>query len=110
MSVQPISNEDMKLGDVPTDALDWDHFVRFAQSFNGYEAAGSFEDAAQIANQHHLTNGSGRIYSFAELRICLFFEYRRWNHFGRPRGADDITYQSFLISEIRKIVSGCSEP
>lgn len=110
MNVQPISNEDLKLGDIPTDALNWDHFVRFAQTFNGYEATGSFRDAAQIANQHHLANGRDRTWSLVELRICLFFEYRRWNHFGRPRGADDISYQNFLISEIRKVVSGCSEP
>jgi hypothetical protein len=54
------------------DLRDWDEF---AHSINGYEAAGSFEACAALAN-----DGTAR--TLTELRCALFFESRRMRHSG----------------------------
>lgn len=92
-----IANDQLQLADIPADDADLDALIRFAHSFNGYEAMGSFERCAEIANaQDHS--------SLDHLRACLFFEARRWRHFGALPGPEVQAYWRELVAKIRACV------
>ena len=59
-----------RLPDPEGDLRDWE---AFAHTINGYEAAGSFEACAALAND-------GTAQTLTELRCALFFESRRMRH------------------------------
>ncbi|MDH4207576.1 MAG: hypothetical protein OEV76_01730, partial [Anaerolineae bacterium] len=79
-----IANEDLKESDVPLPDAGWYEIGRFALSCNGYEWWGSFAKCAEVANRAaRAFHESGTLrHSLTELRTCLFFEQRRWHHFG----------------------------
>jgi hypothetical protein len=93
-----IPNSDLKLSDLPKPRADWREIVRFAMTLNGYIEAGSAEAVAQIAN-------SRKSESLTDLRICLFFEYRRCNHSGVVPTGSSLEYIHSLIEKIRDRVS-----
>jgi hypothetical protein len=88
--------------------------MKYALTVDGYTYAerhlthlapgesGGFNIAASIANRSHLApDGSGRIVgSFEELRVCLFFEQRRWHHFGETPDGAALDYLCALHSAI----------
>jgi hypothetical protein len=90
----PIDNDDLRLADVPPRSADWKDIVKFAHTFDGYSAHGSFEACGAIANQR--SNAT-----LTDLRTCLFFEQRRWNHYGREPDADTMEYIRSLLDQIR---------
>lgn len=79
---------------------------RFALTFNGYEWCGSFEQCAKVGNRGaDLFRESGILpRSLAELRTCLFFEQRRWRHFGLDPDEPARRYISALVEAIREKV------
>ena len=74
-SINPISNQDLKLIDIPDPDINWDAWSRFAHTINGYEVQGGFEPCADLAN-------GGEAKTLTELRCALFFEARRERHSG----------------------------
>lgn len=70
-----LANTELRLEKVPLPEADLDCIAEFASSFNGYEHWGSFEKCAEIANAE-------RHDSLTNVRTCLFFEVRRWRHYG----------------------------
>jgi hypothetical protein len=62
----------------------WRGVVNFAQQFSGYEEMGSFDRCGVIANAAlEAFSRTAEVPSDEkELRACLFFEARRWRHFG----------------------------
>jgi hypothetical protein len=93
-----IANDDLKLADIPATDADWDAIAAFALTYNGYKACGSFEACAEIANAQ-------RHGSLAELRTCLFFENRRWHHFGRDPDDEAMAYIRSVIEQMRALVA-----
>src|SRR5262245_4737602 len=73
--VREITNQALTLADIPGPDADWTTIGEFALTFSGYKAWGSFERCAEIAN-------APRHESLTDLRTCLFFEQRRWHHYG----------------------------
>ena len=73
--VKEIADRDLTFVEIPMTDADWSVISQFALTLNSYEAWGSLEKCAEIANAH-------RHGSLTELRTCLFFEQRRWHHFG----------------------------
>ncbi len=69
-SINPISNQDLQLDDIPNLDGDWDAWGRFAHTMNGYELQGGFKPCADLAN-----GGEAKI--LTELRCASFFEARR---------------------------------
>lgn len=70
-----LSNAKLRPEHIPDpegDLRDWD---QFAHSIDGYEAAGSFEACAALANDHTAE-------SLTELRCALFFQSRAMRHSG----------------------------
>jgi hypothetical protein len=98
--IEHIRNIDLKESDVPTNLTNWVEIEEFALSFNGYEELGSFEKCAEIANaQRHET--------LTNLRTCLFFEQRRWRHFGETPDVNAMEYIREILEKIRcKVING----
>lgn len=97
MSIRLISNEELSAADVPGPESDWLSISAFALSFDGYAFHGSFERRAEIANAR-------RADSLDDVRTCLFFEQRRWRHFGESPDDEAMAYIRTLIEHIRKRV------
>lgn len=90
----PIPNELLTLARVPLPSAPWEEIEIFALTFNGYGENGSNEKCAEIANQ--------RIHnSLSDLRTCLFFEQRRWHHFGEAPDDEAMAYIRDVVSKIR---------
>ena len=87
---------------VPADDADWHEIAVFGHTFDGYKFWGSFEKCAQIANRRAPTN-------LVEARTCLFFEHRRWRHFGECPDAQAREYVRWLVEQIHGYVRGGTE-
>lgn len=91
---QEIANKDLMMGAIPGADADWGAVQKFALSFNAYNFWGSFEKCAEIANAQ-------RHDSLTNLRTCLFFEQRRWRHFGYHPNAEAMMYLREVVEKIR---------
>lgn len=100
------------MSDIPDEALtphmipdadaDWDLIHEFALTYPGYTIHGSFDKCATIANNKcHET--------LCDLRTCLYFEQRRWRHFGSSPDKEALTYIRSLVEAIRVMVVGTTE-
>lgn len=101
-----ISNTDLTEGILPPPVTSWYIASGFAHNFNGYEHWGSFEKCADVANQgrEHFQKLKLPPSTLTDLRTCLFFEARRWRHYGYDPGVDDMVYIHALVEEIRRRV------
>ena len=90
-----ISNQNLKLEEIPDPDGKWQQWVRFAHMVNGYEVQGGFEPCADLAN-------GGEAKTLTELRCALFFEARRDRHSG-GRSTDESLIRE-LLGAIRKKV------
>lgn len=101
-----IANADLTELDVSSSGAAWAEIGRFALSFNGYEHWGSFEKCAEIANRwRDAYRAEGSLPdSLTELRTCLFFEQRRWRHFGLDPDEEGTEYIHAIVECIRERV------
>jgi len=88
-----IANDDLTRSDLPSLDAGWGEIQSFALTIDGYKEAGSFEHAAHIANARACE-------TLTDLRVCLFFEQRRWRHFGDD---PDHTTMAYIRSLVRQI-------
>ena len=95
-SINPISNQDLQLDDIPDPDVNWDAWSRFAHTINGYDVQGGFNPCADLAN-------GGEAKTLTELRCALFFEARRERHSGGLTDVSDVVKQ--LLREIRRKVA-----
>ncbi len=93
--VSEIANSDLRESDVPPLQADWGAIQKFALTFDGYRHWGSFERCAEIANRREHD-------TLTKLRTCLFFEQRRWRHFGEEPDAEALAYIHEIIESIRE--------
>lgn len=93
-----ISDEALTTADVPGPRASWARICKFALTLNGYKVTGSFDGAADIANARNAR-------SLRDLRISLFFEQRRWHHFGEAPDSESMEYIRGLVSRIREKVA-----
>ena len=101
-----IANAELGESDVPPPNSGWQKIGRNALSFNGYEWWGSFEKCAEIGKRGlEAFRATGALPgSVTELRTCLFFEQRRWRHFGLDPDEEAMNYIGALVEEIRRKV------
>lgn len=98
MLTEEITNERLQLQHIPAANAAFEAVVQFGYTFNGFKQLGSFSACADIANEpKHNT--------LTELRVCLFFEQRRWHHFGDAPDAEAEEYQRGLVEKIRSKVA-----
>jgi hypothetical protein len=93
--MERISTRALKPCDVPAKGARWAKIEQFALTFDGQKHWGSLGRCAQIANAR-------RARTLNELRTCLFFEQRRWRHFGLPPDRKAMRYIRGLVEQIRK--------
>ncbi len=103
-----ICNQDLTLENVPNFNDDWLVIGRFALSFDGFDFWKSFNKCADVADKCYSDFFNKKNVTLTELRTFLFFEQRRWNHFGDEPNEEAINYIRSLVEKIRKKVS-CKE-
>lgn len=92
-----ISNEALKLSDLPRREASWDVIELFALSFNGYATFGN--TLGELASAHRK---AGTIPSdLSELRGVLFLEQRSWRHAMSRPDAEGLRFIWSLIDGIR---------
>ncbi len=91
-----IPDHDLRADLIPTVRSPWGQISRFGHSFDGYAAFG--DDCARLANE-------GTPDSLRELRAVLFFELRRWRHFGYEPDAEAMKKFDWLLESIRNKVT-----
>lgn len=95
MPVKIIPTDQLESSDVPPDNAELEDLFRFAYTFDGYQHWGSFSRCAEIANARDYG-------TLDKLRTCLFFEARRWRHFGDLPDEEESRYWRSLVAEIRQ--------
>jgi hypothetical protein len=101
-----IPNELLTLDQIPQPGASWHEIGGFGLTFNGYEFHGSFEACGEVADhwlksyRQHGTLPD----SLNDLRTCLFFEQRRWRHFGSEPDEEAMTYIRALVNGIWEMV------
>jgi hypothetical protein len=104
-----VPNDSLTASAVPRVTASWHTIVAFALTIDGYKAIGR-KECAQLANrvkaEFSKDVASVETLSLTELRLCLFFEQRRFNHFGHePQDADRIFVNALLVAIQRMIGS-----
>ena len=88
--------------DIPREKAGWDEIGKLALTFDGYEYWGSFEKCAEIANAQLDS-------TLIDLRTCLFFEQRRYRHFGSEPQGEDLEYIKSIVRKIRLAIENIPE-
>jgi hypothetical protein len=101
---------------VPDSSAPWFDIWEFALTYNGYDRHGGFDGMAKIGNRAQrdwarrgtLPKGLGMA------RAALFFEQRRYHHFGTDPEDEDERYVRALLGRIAElgggVVSGPPDP
>jgi hypothetical protein len=97
---------------VPGASATWNEITWFAAQFDGYVRYGD-RYLGDLANgsvafweRHHLIEPR---LSLDDLRGCLFFEYRRYHHFGHVPSSEQTPYLRALVEAIRQSVAAKPE-
>lgn len=82
-----VPNEQLKRSDVPPPGADWRRVEVFALTLDGYTALGGPKALDALMSRHQQAGTLPT--DLTELRAFLFFEQRRFRHYGHePRGAE----------------------
>ena len=107
--LREIANANLTADNIPMPNAEWYSIAEFALTFDAYSHWGSFDKCADIANRSAQTYAQRRVLSvsLAELRTCLFFEQRRYHHFGHGPDETEMRYIHALVEGIReRVVTG----
>jgi hypothetical protein len=98
-----IPNSELLEKDIPAQNAAWSKILPFAESFNGSEHWGTFEKCREIAKQGITLFRSDQqlSQSLTDLRTCLFYEARRWNHLEKNPNKKGMEYIRALVEAIR---------
>ncbi len=101
-----IPNPQLTLKMIPNSQAGWDVIGAFALNFNGFEYWGSFEACGEKAEtaQKIYNNSAELPASLTLLRTCLFFEQRRWRHYGYAPDEPAMRYIRALVAAIAEHV------
>jgi hypothetical protein len=101
--VETISNDALRLEQLPSPDADGTEVWRFADTFNGFKYWGPLDRCAEVADQYFYDQQ--RDADLTELRTSLFFECRRWHHFGELPDWHESQYVRGLVEKIRAMVA-----
>jgi hypothetical protein len=93
---------------VPGEEATWSEIWKFALTYNAYDRDGGFEGAAQIGDTcaERWRERRWRPSDLKVARAALFFEYRRYRHFGGDPSGPDGEYVHCLLDRIRELSGG----
>jgi len=104
---EQIPNSELTTGQVPAVDAHWGEIARFALTYHAYDHYSCTSAVGELAN------AAGTAYAadgtlpdtLTEPRTCLFFEQRRYHHFGWSPEGQDMAYIRRLIEESRRKVT-----
>jgi hypothetical protein len=100
-----LPNSRLRPEDVPVDTSDWLVFSDFALTFDGYDWLGDrCGDYANDAAERYRRDGS-LPESLSDSRACIFFEQRRWRHFGIDPDPESWRYLRALLQRVRELAA-----
>ena len=102
---EEIHNTDLRIDQIPPINSDYSTIAGFALTFDGYNrikdiALFANKIVAEFQNDHAIVAKL----TLTELRACLFYEQRRYHHFGEDPDGEDRDYIKGLLLEITKRV------
>jgi hypothetical protein len=99
-----IPNAVLRVEDVPRRGARWGAIEAFALSYDG---AAYWSDIAEVGTRamQGWTRDRSLPHTLHELRGCLFFEQRRWHHFGEEPHGRGAEYIWALLDAIRSTVT-----
>jgi len=102
----------LTLSDLPTADAPERAYHHFALSYNGYEEMGTTRRCGRIANQSIQRWRETRKLppTIEEVRACLFFEQRRWHHYGYGFDEETLTYLRELVAELGNLLEARHAP
>lgn len=102
-----IPNTELTERDIPSRNEAWKKILPFALTFNGYAHWGSFQKCREVAERGvKLYRGRQELsQSLTDLRTCLFFEARRWDHLEKDPSEQRMEYIHALNDAIRARVT-----
>jgi len=97
-----VLSHDLTPGRVPPRGASWGDVYGFALSYDGYAL---WNEVGEFANRARERWYGSRILSdtLDELRACLFFEQRRYHHYGWDPTGEDAEYFWALLDAIREV-------
>ena len=101
--VHEISNNDLTFESIPEADAAYEDISRFALTFNGYEYSDQCAEISNIYEKAFQKDGS-LPKTLSELRMCLFFEQRRWRHFDELPDQQAMKYIYALVEAIRSAI------
>jgi hypothetical protein len=106
LDAQEIPDHALKQSDLPATDAGGQAYQQFALTTNGYKRMGSFERCGALANGALENWRATRELptTLADLRCCLFFEQRRWHHFGSGFDEETLQYVQALVTGMRPLV------
>lgn len=101
-----VLDEELTTASLPDPDSDELAIHNFALTTSGYERMGSNERCASLANdaREHWRLKRALPSTLQDLRCCLFFEQRRWHHYGDPFDDEAMEYARALIEAMRPLV------
>jgi hypothetical protein len=95
--------ERLEAEDVPGPPATWSEITWFAAHLDGYRVFGQARLGAMANASVDFWRENKRVddsLDLAELRGCLFFEYRRYHHFGHAPSTAETPYLRALMTAI----------
>ena len=92
---------------MPSEGAGWDDVSAFALTFDAYSYRDDLGEYANQIAEDYRARGEDSMSGVPldDLRACLFFEQRRWRHFGRNPEGPDWEHVLCLLEVIRSRVS-----
>lgn len=104
-----IANAELRKEKVPAATSGWRSIAGFALTFDGYKflpdgLCGELSNG--VRSKFRETGTLPRTLDLSELRACLFFEQRRYRHFGHEPDENAMIYIAALLEAISARVPG----
>ena len=98
-----MKTDEQRLKEIPQANASWATISNYALLFNGYEHKEHLGDFAnKIANDFSVNKTLPDELSINDLKSCLFYEQRRFRHFGSDPEEEAFEYIQTLVNEIRE--------
>jgi hypothetical protein len=99
-----IPNAQLKVHGIPEHGDPWDAVSSFSLSYDGY---GYWDDVSELATRsmRRWTRARTLPATVDEVRACLFYEQRRWHHFGEDPNGRGAQYIWALLDALRSLTA-----
>jgi hypothetical protein len=99
-----VPNAQLRVHGIPDHGDSWDSVSSFSLSYDGYAY---WDDLSELATRsiRGWTRDRTLPHSIDEVRACLFYEQRRWHHFGEDPNGRGAQYVWALLDTLRSLVA-----